>query len=499
MCNIYGGNNKMTEQKKTPYGIIAILFTGAFVAIFNQTLLNIALPEIMIDLNIDASTAQWLVTGYMLINGILIPASAFFIQRYSNRSIFIVAMSLFAVGTLFAAIAPVFSVLLIGRMIQASGAALMMPLLMNVMLAAFPVEKRGSAMGVFGLVMVVAPAIGPTLSGFIVEHYSWRVLFWIVLPIALIPLLLGIFKLKNLTFQDRNISLDKASLVLSSLGFGGVLYGFSSAGTLGWSSSTVIVTITVGVVSLIVFGLRQLKLDEPLLEIRIYKYPMFALSSAISIALSMSMFSAMILMPIYVQTIKGISPVDSGLLMLPGALIMGFMSPVTGRLFDRFGAKVLAIPGLTIVVVTTYMFSQLSLDTSYFNIMMIYTLRMFGISMVMMPVMTNGLNTLPIKAYPHGTAINNTLQQVAGAVGSAFLITIMNTRTSATAKDLAANGIAPEDITNLAMLDGINFSFFVSTFIALVSLVLALFIKKPVRPVTEAEKEIVYRRKEVTE
>ncbi|AIY04730.1 multidrug resistance protein [Planococcus sp. PAMC 21323] len=489
----------MTEQKKTPYGIIAILFTGAFVAIFNQTLLNIALPEIMIDLNIDASTAQWLVTGYMLINGILIPASAFFIQRYSNRSIFIVAMSLFAVGTLFAAIAPVFSVLLIGRMIQASGAALMMPLLMNVMLAAFPVEKRGSAMGVFGLVMVVAPAIGPTLSGFIVEHYSWRVLFWIVLPIALIPLLLGIFKLKNLTFQDRNISLDKASLVLSSLGFGGVLYGFSSAGTLGWSSSTVIVTITVGVVSLIVFGLRQLKLDEPLLEIRIYKYPMFALSSAISIALSMSMFSAMILMPIYVQTIKGISPVDSGLLMLPGALIMGFMSPVTGRLFDRFGAKVLAIPGLTIVVVTTYMFSQLSLDTSYFNIMMIYTLRMFGISMVMMPVMTNGLNTLPIKAYPHGTAINNTLQQVAGAVGSAFLITIMNTRTSATAKDLAANGIAPEDITNLAMLDGINFSFFVSTFIALVSLVLALFIKKPVRPVTEAEKEIVYRRKEVTE
>ncbi len=489
----------MTEQKKTPYGIIAILFTGAFVAIFNQTLLNIALPEIMLDLNVEASTAQWLVTGYMLVNGILIPASAFFIQRYSNRSIFIVAMSLFALGTLLAAVAPIFSILLMGRMVQASGAALMMPLLMNVMLAAFPVEKRGSAMGIFGLVMVVAPAIGPTLSGFIVEHYSWRVLFWIVLPIALIPLLLGIFKLKNLTFQDRNISLDKISLVLSSLGFGGVLYGFSSAGTLGWNSATVMVTITVGVVSLIIFGLRQLKLDEPLLEIRIYKYPMFALSSAISIALSMSMFSAMILMPIYVQTIKGISPVDSGLLMLPGALIMGFMSPVTGRLFDRFGAKVLAIPGLTIVVITTYMFSQLSLDTSYVSIMLIYTLRMFGISMVMMPVMTNGLNTLPIKAYPHGTAINNTLQQVAGAVGSAFLITIMNTRTSATAKELAATGTSPADITNLAMLDGINFSFFVSTFIALVSLMLAFFIKKPVRPVTEAEKDMVYSRKEVTE
>jgi len=489
----------MKEQKKPPYCIIAILFTGAFVAIFNQTLLNIALPSIMTDFGIEASTAQWLVTAYMLVNGILIPASAYLIQRYSNRSIFIVAMSLFALGTLMAATAPVFTVLLAGRMVQAAGAALMMPLLMNVMLAAFPIEKRGSAMGFFGLVMVVAPAIGPTLSGFIVEHYSWRVLFWIVLPIALIPLALGIFKLKNLTFQDRNISLDTGSLILSTLGFGGILYGFSSAGTMGWTDPVVMATIAVGIISLVIFVFRQLKLDEPLLQIRIYKYPMFALSSAISVVVSMSMFSAMILMPIYIQTIKGISPIESGLLMLPGALVMGAMSPITGRLFDRFGAKVLAIPGLAIVVLTTYMFSQLSLDSSFLNIMLIYTLRMFGISMVMMPVMTNGLNTLPMKSYPHGTAINNTLQQVAGAVGSAFLISIMNARTETAAKDLAASGTNPADILNLAMLDGINFSFFVSTFIALVALALALFIKKPVRPATEAEKEIVYKQKEVTE
>jgi EmrB/QacA subfamily drug resistance transporter len=489
----------MTEQKKPPYGIIAILFTGAFVAIFNQTLLNIALPSIMKDFGIEASTAQWLVTAYMLVNGILIPASAYLIQRFSNRSIFITAMSLFALGTLLAATAPVFSMLLIARMIQASGAALMMPLLMNVMLAAFPVEKRGSAMGVFGLVMVVAPAIGPTLSGFIVEHYSWRVLFWIVLPVALIPLALGIFKLKNLTFQNREISLDAASLALSTLGFGGILYGFSSAGTMGWTDPVVMTTIAVGVISLAIFIFRQLKLDEPLLQIRIYKYPMFALSSAISVVVSMSMFSAMILMPIYIQTIKGISPIHSGLLMLPGALVMGLMSPVTGRLFDRFGAKVLAIPGVIIVVLTTYMFSQLNLDTSFITIMGIYTLRMFGISMVMMPVMTNGLNTLPMKSYPHGTAINNTLQQVAGAVGSAFLISIMNAHTKSAAKELTASGTNPADILNLAMLDGINFSFFVSTFIAVVALLLALFIRKPNRPVTEAEKEIVYKRKEVTE
>ncbi len=491
--------NKMTEQKKPPYGIIAILFTGAFVAIFNQTLLNIALPEIMADFGIEAATAQWLITGYMLVNGILIPASAFFIQRFSNRSIFIAAMSLFSLGTLIAGLAPTFEILLAGRLLQASGAALMMPLLMNVMLAAFPVEKRGTAMGYFGLVMVTAPAIGPTLSGFIVQNYDWRVLFFIVLPIALIPLLLGIFKLKNLTFQNREISLDNFSLVLSSLGFGGILYGFSSAGTFGWSNPIVYITIAVGLVSLVLFILRQLKLEEPLLEVRIYKYPMFALSSVISIVLSMSMFSAMILMPIYIQTIKGISPINSGLLLLPGALIMGVMSPITGKLFDKWGAKVLAIPGLSLVVITTYFFSQLTLETSYWQIMIIYSIRMLGISLVMMPVMTNGLNTLPMKSYPHGTAINNTLQQVSGAIGSAFLITLMNTRTESSAADLMASGTAPENIVNLAMLEGINFSFFVSTFIALTALLLALFIKKPQRPVTEEEKEVVYTRQEATE
>ncbi|MFX3673447.1 MAG: MDR family MFS transporter [Paenisporosarcina sp.] len=484
----------MTEQKKPPYGIIAILFTGAFVAIFNQTLLNIALPSIMTDLNIkDASTVQWLVTGYMLVNGILIPASAFFIQRYSNRSIFILAMSLFVLGTLFAGLAPTFGVLLGARMIQAAGAALMMPLLMNVMLAAFPVEKRGSAMGLFGLVMIVAPAIGPTLSGYIVEHYSWRVLFFIVLPIALIPLALGIFKLKNLTAQNRNLSLDKISLVFSSLGFGGILYGFSAAGHDGWSDPYVIGTIVVGVVSLVTFILRQLKLKEPLLEFRIYKYPMFALSSAISIVLSISMFSAMILMPIYVQTIKGISPFHSGLLMLPGALVMGLMSPITGKLFDKYGAKVLAITGMAIVTISTYFFSDLNTDTTFLHIMFLYTIRMLGISMVMMPVMTNGLNTLPMKAYPHGTAMNNTLQQVSGAIGSALLITVMNTRTTSTAEDLAKSGVNPAGIMKNSMMEGINYTFFVSTFIAGVALLLTFFIKKPVRQVTGQEKENVYK------
>ncbi|MCM3213984.1 DHA2 family efflux MFS transporter permease subunit [Niallia taxi] len=477
-------------QKKPPYGMIAILFIGAFVAILNETLLNVALPAIMEEFDVNATAVQWLSTGYMLINGILIPASAYFIQRFSDKKLFITAMLLFTLGTLLASLAPAFSVLLGARMVQAAGSAIMMPLLMNVMLTAFPVEKRGAAMGMFGLVMITAPAIGPTLSGWLIEHYSWRMLFDIVLPIAVITLIFAFIKLKDVTAQ-RKIKLDFVSLVLSSIGFGGLLYGFSSAGEKGWDSPYVYGTIIIGAIALITFVLRQFRTDEPMLEFRVYKYPMFALSSIISIVISVAMFSSMILLPIYVQTLRGITPLDSGLLMLPGAIVMGIMSPITGKLFDKYGARVLAVIGLNITVVTSYFFSKIDMDTAYSTLVLLYTFRMFGMSMVMMPVMTNGLNQLPAINNPHGTAINNTLQQVSGAIGSALLITVMQNRTKAEAEDLAAKAMANMDastaqntaelkqqIMNTAMLHGINFTFIVSTWIAVVALILAFFIKR---------------------
>ena len=480
-------------MKKPPYGMIAILFIGAFVAFLNNTLLNVALPTIMIEFDVTPSQVQWLTTGYMLVNGILIPASAYFIQKFKNKTLFITAMSLFSLGTLIAWIAPGFWILVAGRMIQACGSAIMMPLLMNVMLIAFPIERRGTAMGIFGLVMIMAPAIGPTLSGFIVENYSWRVLFAVILPFALIPLVLAIFKLKNITPQ-REVTLDKFSLVLSSVGFGGLLYGFSVAGDEGWTSWIVVATLGLGTIGLVWFILRQLRLPEPLLEFRIYKYPMFALASAISIVLSAAMFSGMILTPLYVQTIRGFSPLDSGLLMLPGALVMAVMSPITGRLFDAFGAKWLAISGLSISAITTFSLSGLTLDTSYASIMFLYTMRMFGFSMIMMPVMTNGLNQLDAVLYPHGTAMNNTLQQVSGAIGSAIFLTIMNARMSKWISyeiaiqrqsgefpvDEGAQQAVMEELTRVGMLEGITFSFFIAAIVTIVALVLSFFIKRVV-------------------
>lgn len=473
---------KMHESP--PYGMIAILFIGAFTALLNNTLLNIALPTIMEEFSVSPSKVQWVTTSYMLVNGILIPASAFFIQRFTNRRIFLVAMSFFTLGTFVAMIAPSFAVLVAGRMLQAAGSGMMMPLLMNVILIAFPVERRGTAMGVFGLVMFVAPAIGPTLSGWVIEHYTWRTLFAIILPFGIFAIVYAAFKLKNIT-PNREIKLDVLSIILSSIGFGGLLYGFSSVADHGWTSANVYVTIIIGAVSLVTFILRQMKMDDPMLDFRIYKYPMFTLSTVISVTLSASMFSGMILTPLYVQTVREISPFYSGILMLPGAILMGIMSPVTGRLFDKFGAKVLSLIGLSILTGASYLLSNLTMDDSYFYLMTVYTVRMLGISLVMMPVMTNGLNQLPMESNPHGTAMNNTLQQVSGAIGTAVLLTIMTKRTEAAglslAEDVAKGKIDVSDpLEHLAMLEGINFTFFISTLLAVVALLLALFIKRPI-------------------
>lgn len=466
-------------HKNPPYTMIGILFVGAFIAFLNNTLLNVALPAIMEEFAVPPAIVQWLTNGYMLVSGILVPASAFFIQRFTNRTIFFTAMSLFTLGTALAAFSPSFGFLIAGRMTQAAGSGLMMPLLMNVMLTAFPVEKRGTAMGFFGLIMFAAPAIGPTLSGYIVQTYSWRMLFQMILPLAIIILLLAIFKLKNVT-PNKNIKIDFLSLLLSTVAFSSLLYGFSIAGDKGWGSPIVYRTILLGAFVLILFTRRQLRLEEPMLQFKIFKFPMYALSTVIMVVISASMFSAMLLIPIYVQVVRGISPFYAGILMLPGAILMSIMSPITGRLFDKYGGKVLAIIGLTITVSTTFLLSKLTLTSGYYYIMLLFTIRMLGMSLVSMPVMTNGLNQLPMSQNPHGTAMNNTLQQISGAIGSAILITVMNARMEKSRATLLADH--PEytelQIEQMAMLDGVNFSFLVSTLIAVIALILAFFIRR---------------------
>lgn len=419
-------NNNYPDHLVT---LLMVLILGAFVTILNQTLLNNALPKIMNSFNVTTNTAQWLSTAYMLVNGVVIPFSAFLIETISSRKLFIFAMSMFGIGTLIAGVAPTFSILLIGRMVQAVGAGIIMPLMTTLFMVLFPPEKRGSVMGIMGVAMIFAPAIGPTLSGYIVEYSTWRLLFWVVLPIALLDIILALIYFKDVGERSYP-KLDVWGLIFSTIGLSSLLYGFSEAGNDGWTSTTVEVTIAIGVIFLIAFVVREFLTDHPLLNLRVFKFPIFTLASVINLIVTMSLFASMILLPVYLQNIRGFTPVESGLLLLPGAIIMGIMSPIAGALFDKVGARPLAIVGLLVMIFTTWEFGNLTLDDSLLYIGTLYTIRSFGISLVMMPIMTEALNSVPRELSAHATATFNTLRQIAGSLGTAILVTVMSTRTN---------------------------------------------------------------------
>lgn len=468
-----------TAVKKGP--ILFVMILGAFLATLNQTIMSVATPELMIDFDITAATAQWLTTGYLLVNGVLIPITAYFMQRFTTRQLFQTSMIIFLVGTIVSAVAPGFEVLLAGRMIQAAGAGIIMPLLMNVILTLFPAEKRGAAMGMVGFAIIFAPAIGPTTAGYVLEQFSWETMFYGMIPLAVIVIACGYFYLRNVSEQVAT-KLDMLSVILSTVGFGGLLYGFSSAGSKGWSSVEVTATIAAGLVALALFVWRQLTSRQPLLDLRAFKYKMFSLTTVIGIAVTMVMYADMMLLPLYLQSARGYTALESGLLLLPGALVMGFLMPITGKLFDRFGAKWLSIIGLVITIATTVGFINLTDHTSYAYLVLMSTGRRIGMALLLMPIQTAGLNQLPRSLNAHGTAISNTVRQVAGAVGTALLVTIMSDRSTTHAQEFVTSGVASgwskEQLAMEATIQGINDAYLVIIGIGVVGLVLSFFIKR---------------------
>lgn len=454
----------MSNIKKGP--ILAILISAAFVAILNQTLLVTAIPHIMKDLGITANTAQWLSTVFMLVNGIMIPITAFLIGKFTTRKLLMGSMILFLIGTIIAAVSPNFTLLMIGRVFQAAGAGIVMPLMQTILLLIYPVEKRGVVMGMVGLVIAFAPAIGPSLSGWIVDVLPWRSLFYVVIPIALIDLIATYFLMKNVT-KLTNPKLDLLSIILSTLGFGGLLYGFSIAGSSGWGSKEVIISLAVGAIALIWFIMRQLKLKDPILEFRVFKNPIFTLTTIISSVVFIAMISAETILPIYIQNMLGYTALQSGLMLLPGAIIMGIMSPIIGKIFDKIGARLLSIIGLSIVAITTIMFSNLTVESTLSYLTVLYAIRMFGLSMVMMPTQTAGLNVLSNKLIPHGTAMANTMRMVTASIGTAILVTVMTN--SAQNSNIA--------LPLESMVYGVNKSFLVASILVIIGLILSFFLK----------------------
>ena len=448
--------------------MLAIMIFGTFVTVLNQTVVTPAQPSIMAEMGIDAATVQWLTTGFTLVNAIMIPVTAYLTDKHSTKALYIISLAIFAVGSLLAGIAPNFAVLLVGRLLQAAGAGILMPMVMTVLMLTFPPERRGSAMGIFGIVIAFAPAIGPSVAGLVIDSFGWRILFYAIAALIAIVIAVSVFALKRTEPLNPAAHLDKISVVMSTVGFGALLYGFSTIGSVGLNVSDSIITL-VGLVVLVLFFRRQLKMEQPMLNVRVLANRRFLIGTVIGMIVQASLLAAGVLMPIYLQSYMGYSATVSGLVIMPGAILMGIMNPFAGRLFDKYGPRVLSIIGLTVLTVSTVGFATLTSTTNVVWITIIYTVRMFSLSLVNMPITTWAMNALDNKVLNHGTSVNNTLRQVSGSLGTALLVSI---------DAFVAGSMSGSMGTVEAGILGVNAAFFAAVVLSAIALGLTIaFVK----------------------
>ncbi|WP_110207741.1 MDR family MFS transporter [Nocardioides daejeonensis] len=462
---------------RTPL-VIKLLVAATFVVILNETIMVNALPRLMDDFSITERSAQWLSTIFMLTMAAVIPVTGWFLQRVSTRTAYTTAMSTFIVGTLLAAVAPTFEVLLMARVVQAGGTAVMMPLLMTTLMTVVAPEDRGRVMGQVTLAMSCAPAMGPAVSGVLLHFGSWRLMFITVLPIAIFVSIAGLRLLENVG-EPRTSPISWPSVVLAAAGFGSFVFGLSKVGAAPWLESGLI--ITTGVVLIAAFVLVQLRLqrtDGPLLDLRALLHRNFRISLVLMAAGFMAFLGSMILLPLYLQKLRGLSELETGLLVMPGGLAMGLLGPQVGKLFDRIGARPLVVPGSIGMVALLFAMSRIDADTPYAAILALHVALMVTLAMVFTPVFTIGLGDLPPHLYSHGSSLLGTLQQVAGAVGTALLIVVMDSRS----EHLVKGGSTPAE----GFVGGLQWAFAAGAAIGVVVVAMALLLPSRVDASGEA-------------
>jgi DHA2 family lincomycin resistance protein-like MFS transporter len=453
--------------------VINLLLVSAFVVILNETIMSVALPRLMADLDVPASAAQWLTTAFLLTMAVVIPVTGFLLQRFHTRPIFVLAMSLFSLGTLTAALSPNLPFLIIARVIQASGTAVMMPLLMTTVMTLVPPHERGKKMGNISIVISVAPAIGPFISGLILSVLDWRWMFIIVLPIALAALALGYRLIVNVT-EPRRVPLDVLSVIVSALAFGGIVYGLSNLGEPSGSGLPAWMPLVVGLLAMAVFVWRQIRLqktDSALLELRTFSTRNFTVSVILMAVAMMALFGTIILLPIYLQNVLGLTTLQTGLMLLPGGVLMGVLAPTVGKLYDKIGPRPLLLPGLIIVSAVLWALTLVGTGTPWFVILGGHIVLSLGFALMFTPLFTVSLSSVEPRYYSHGSAIVGSIQQVAGAAGVAVFVALMTSR----AADLAATGTPQLE----ALAAGIRTGFLVGAIISLFAIIAALFIRKP--------------------
>ena len=460
------------EAPAADYGVLRWLVLATFIVILNETIMVNAIPRLMVEFEVTARSAQWLSTAFMLTMATVIPVTGWFLQRVTTRQAFTIAMLTFCAGTLLAALAPFFWLLVAGRVVQAAGTAVMMPLLMTTIMTIVPEHDRGRVMGNVTLAISVAPALGPAVSGVILATTSWRGLFLVVLPVAAAITVVSLRRLPDIGEPTAG-SVDVLSVVLAGLGFGSLVYGLSG---LGEGSGGAVPAELVAVVGLVVVGLfvwRQLSLQrtgQPLLDLRVLGQRTYTVAIGLMAVAFMAMLAAMILLPLYLQDVRGLSPLQTGLVVAPGGIAMGLLGPRVGRAFDRVGSRPLVVPGAVGMVAALGLLTVLDESTPVALVVAFHVLLMVCLAGIFTPVFTLGLGALPPHLYSHGSSLLGTTQQVAGAIGTAVSVTILSSR----AASLAADGATPA----AALVGGLQWAFALGAVIAVAVVVLALLLPR---------------------
>jgi DHA2 family lincomycin resistance protein-like MFS transporter len=458
---------------KNPKTMAFILMLGAFIGLFGETALNMALSNIMEQFSITAATAQWLTTGYLLVLAILVPISALLMKWFTTRQLVIGGLVISLAGAALAALNISFSILLLGRVVQAIGTGLLLPVMLSVMLLIFPIQKRGVVMGLMGLVITLAPALGPTLSGIIISTLSWPFIFWFSVIAYVLLILVAVVKIANVS-EITKPKIDILSILLSTIGFGGLIFALSTMAEEAFSSPKVWAPLLVGIIALVLFGIRQMKMPQPMVNLRVFKFPMFTLGTLTMFLGILIILSTGILLPMYLKGALLLSAAAAGLLLLPGNAVNFILSPIVGALFDKVGPRRFGIIGFIFVVLGNIVFlTTLSSHTPAWQIIVAFMILFFGLTMVMMPAQTNAMNQLPRELYADGSAAMNTLNQVAGAAGTAIAITLFTSGQNGYVIDFP-NASQPE-----ILAAGIKYVFYFITGISVIGLISAFFIKKP--------------------
>ncbi len=449
-------------MEKGQKATVIVLICGAFLSVLNQTLMNPAIPSVMTELNINATTAQWLVSGFTLVNAIIVAVSAFLMDRFSTRKLFITVFGLFFAGSLLAAWGINFPVLLAGRILQAVCAGVMLPMSMTVLLLIFPHGKRGSAMGMYNFVIMFAPAMGPAISGILTDMVGWHVMFLIMAVLAAIIILIAAFSIKDFG-KTKPVCLDKISVAESSVGLFFLLYGFSMFGKIETLPAAVVL-IVLGAGTLIAFARRQFRLTEPFLELKVLLDKQFLYGIVISMLISASLAAASLTLPIYIQTVRGFSATISGLIMVPGSILGAIGGYFAGNLHDKFGARYLSIAGVSLLSIGSLGMALWGFETPIALMIVVYCARSFGLMLANTPINIWSISNLPDKILHHGNAVSSAMRQVASTFGVALMVSAMSLATNLFASDNSVK----------SQLIGIHAAFYLSIAIAVIGLVLVI-------------------------